>query len=116
VGDLLVFLFLMECLLCVDIFLDSFLFVVTLSSLLENIERSAYSFKQLAMDTLIKQEDAKQTSVKEDIARTLFKTAVDICFTQMSASKGIKEYGEQAIAAMIKELRQLVDGTMPGKP
>jgi hypothetical protein len=48
--------------------------------------------------------------------KSLFKTAVDICFTQMSASKGIKECGEQAIAAIIKEFKQLLNGAMPGKP
>ena len=37
-------------------------------------------------------------------------------FTQMSAQKGIKMFGEKAIAAMFKELKQLSDGVVPGKP
>ena len=34
----------------------------------------------------------------------------------MSANKGFKEFGERAIAAMMKELTQLVKGAYPGKP
>eukprot|EP00957_Ditylum_brightwellii_P188580 14356319-Ditylum_brightwellii.AAC.1 len=33
----------------------------------------------------------------------------------MSAKKGIKMFGERAIAAMLKEFKQLVDGAVPGK-
>ena len=35
---------------------------------------------------------------------------------QVPMEKGIKMYGERAIAAMVKELKQLNDGAMPGKP
>ena len=34
----------------------------------------------------------------------------------MSAKRGIKEFGQQAIAAMIKEFCQLDEGAFPGKP
>ena len=34
----------------------------------------------------------------------------------MSASKGFKVYGERALVAMVKELKQLNDGAVPGKP
>ena len=37
-------------------------------------------------------------------------------FTQMSAHKGIKLFGGKAIAAMMKELKQLNDGVIPGNP
>ena len=37
-------------------------------------------------------------------------------FTQMSAQKGIKMFGEKAIAAIFKELKHLNDGVSPGKP
>ena len=47
---------------------------------------------------------------------TMFHTAVDVMFTQMSAKQGIKLFGEKAIAAMYKELKQLDEGAMPGKP
>ena len=34
----------------------------------------------------------------------------------MSATQGIKKHGEKAIATIFKELRQLNDDDMPGKP
>jgi len=34
---------------------------------------------------------------------------VDICFTMMTAKKGIRTYGERVVAAMIKESKQLND-------
>ena len=37
-------------------------------------------------------------------------------FTQVSAKEGIRRWGDLAIAAIIKELRQLQEGAMPGKP
>ena len=37
-------------------------------------------------------------------------------FTQMSAKAGIKNFGEEAIAAMFTEFKQLNDGAMPGSP
>ena len=36
-------------------------------------------------------------------------------FTQMQATRGFKLFGERAVAAMIKELKQLEEGPMPGK-
>ena len=39
--------------------------------------------------------------------------AVNTCFAIMLASKGIKEYGMKAVAAMIKELTQLDQGAVP---
>ena len=35
---------------------------------------------------------------------------------QTPASKGFKVFGERALAAMVKELKQLNDGAVPGKP
>ena len=37
-------------------------------------------------------------------------------FTQVSAKEGIKRWGEEAIVAIMKELKQLQDGAMPGRP
>ena len=37
-------------------------------------------------------------------------------FAQMSARKGIKKFGEKAIAALIKEYKQLDQGAVKGKP
>eukprot|EP00957_Ditylum_brightwellii_P151484 11535733-Ditylum_brightwellii.AAC.1 len=45
-----------------------------------------------------------------------FKKEVGACFNQMPASKGIKIYCERALAAMVKESKQLNDGAMEGKP
>ena len=62
-------------------------------------------------------ERLPKKKVQEQHPCTMFHTAVDVMFTQMSAKQGIKLFGERAIAAMYKELKQLVDeGAMPGKP
>ena len=45
-----------------------------------------------------------------------FHRVVNHVFTQMSATQGIKKHGEKAIAAIFKELKQLNEGAMPGKP
>ena len=45
-----------------------------------------------------------------------YEKALHVMFTQMSAQKGIKMFGEKAVAAMFKELKQLNDGVAPGKP
>ena len=37
-------------------------------------------------------------------------------FTQISASRGINLFGEEAVAAIFKELQQLNDGALPGNP
>ena len=34
----------------------------------------------------------------------------------MSAKKGIKLFGEKAVAPMVNELKQLNEGTVEGKP
>ena len=45
-----------------------------------------------------------------------YEKAVHIMFTQMPAHKGIKLFGQKAIAVMMKELKQLNDGVIPGNP
>ena len=45
-----------------------------------------------------------------------YSKACDVMFTQMNAKKGIKLFGERAIAAMFKEFKQMDQGPMPGKP
>ena len=37
-------------------------------------------------------------------------------FTQVSAKEVIRRWVEDAIAAIMKELKQLQDGAMPGRP
>ena len=46
---------------------------------------------------------------------TSIKASVNLMFTQMQATRGFKLFGERAVAAMIKELKQLEEGPMPGK-
>ena len=45
-----------------------------------------------------------------------YTNALHVLFTQMSAHKGIKLFGGQAVSAMFKELKQSNDGVVPGKP
>ena len=59
------------------------------------------------------------TKEKYDINKdmdTYYSLACDVMFTQMNAKKGIKLFGERAVAAMFKEYKQLDKGPMPGKP
>ena len=52
----------------------------------------------------------------EPYKATLLKKAIHVLLTQMLANEGIKRFGQRAIAAMIKELKQLNYGAMDGKP
>ena len=45
-----------------------------------------------------------------------YSKAVHVMFTQMSTQKGMKLFGEKAVAAIFKELKQLSDSVVPGKP
>ena len=58
----------------------------------------------------------KTINREEMSQRTFMQMATDIIFTQMSANKGFKKYGQPAIAAIIKEFTQLNNGAVPGKP
>ena len=61
-----------------------------------------------------------EDSVKDHIQcfqmNDCYEKAAHVMFTQMSAHRGIKLFGERAIAVMMKELKQLNDGVMPGNP
>ena len=52
----------------------------------------------------------------EVVSKDAMRIATGVVFTQMSAKKGFKIVGEAAVAAMFKELKQLDEGPMPGKP
>ena len=62
------------------------------------------------------------TMLKNKVKRinnvNFFQIAIQSIFlsAQMSARKGIREFGERAVAAMVKEFRQLDQGAFPGKP
>ena len=53
---------------------------------------------------------------KDKDINTYYSIACGVMFTQMSAKKGIKMFGERAIAALLKEYNQMDKGPMPGKP
>ena len=61
---------------------------------------------------------AKVEQEKESyFIKNTFTRAVGVSFSQqMPASKGFKVFGERALTAMIKELKQLNDGVVLGKP
>ena len=42
--------------------------------------------------------------------------AHDVMFTQIWSKKGIKKFGEQEVAAMLKEYQQFNDGPIPRNP
>ena len=52
----------------------------------------------------------------QSIKKGLMHRAMHVLLTQMTVSKGIELFGERAVAALIKEFKQLVDGAMEGKP
>ena len=41
---------------------------------------------------------------------------VEVTFTQMSAKKGIARFGERAVCVIIKEYKQLDQGSFRGNP
>ena len=57
----------------------------------------------------------ENTGVQLFNVRDAYTKALHVMFTQISAHKGIKLFGELAVSAMFKELKQLNDGVVPGK-
>ena len=57
----------------------------------------------------------KRQRTKPKQKKSFMQVAIDTCFTQMSAKKGFKLFGERAFAAMYKEFKQLDEGPMKGK-
>ena len=59
----------------------------------------------------------KEDDYDEMLDKTgVYKRLVNVLLTQVSAKEGIRRWGEEAIAAIMKELKQLQDGAMPGRP
>ena len=55
--------------------------------------------------------------LSEHESTSKYATCINACFAQqVSANKGFKEYGERAVAAMMKELIQLDKGAVKDKP
>ena len=60
-----------------------------------------------------KKHEAKKKNTFD--IETSIKDAVNVMFTQMQATQGFNLFGERAVAALIKEFKQLEEGPMPGK-
>ena len=62
-------------------------------------------------------EEKKHETKKKNTfdLETSIKATVNVMFTQTQATQGFKLFGECAVAAMIKELKQLEEGPVPGK-
>ena len=58
-------------------------------------------------------KDEKQVEIKNI---NVYKKVLNVLFTQVSAKEGIRRWGDEAIAPIVKELKQLQDGAMPGRP
>ena len=57
-----------------------------------------------------KKHEAKKKNTFD--VETSIKAAVNVMFTQMQATRGFKLFGERAVAAMIKELKQSEEGSV----
>ena len=62
-----------------------------------------------------KKLDKRNNSQYLQSAMNVMFTQIEDEFAQIPAHEGIKKYGEQAVAAMIKEFEQLDNGAIPGK-
>ena len=63
---------------------------------------------------LMKEQEKHDVNKNVDVEAGM-RSDTRVMFTQMGASKGIKLFGERAIAAIVKELKQLEYGPMPRK-
>ena len=83
-----------------------------MQQIIENKRLQQKTTKSQIMLFMRKSRDSRKTN------HCFFQAALKVLFLspQMSARKGIKEFGERAIAAMIKEFTQLDQGAFPGKP
>ena len=86
------------------------------SNLEEEERRQFLQLKLQHRQFLMRREQYSKQEKKEQVPNTIFHRAVNVMFTQMSAKEGIKHFGERAVAAIFKELKQLDEGAMPGKP
>ena len=73
-----------------------------------------YHDKKIMQYTQYNCSDERNESKNENVS--YMRKAVDVVFTQMTAKRGIKLFGEKAVAAMVKEFTQLDKGAFPGNP
>ena len=92
------------------------------SLFLDNQGKSYTKYKYLQfLQTKRIQRSKKSTQIillqkKQQATSTLHRILNFVFAQQMSAKKGIKKFGERAIAALVKEFTQLDKGAVPGKP
>ena len=67
------------------------------------------------MQFLMKKKNHETKKKNTFDVETSIKASVNVMFTQMQATRGFKLFGERALAAMIKELKQLEEVPIPGK-
>ena len=81
------------------------------------IDRLQVSFNKKAYDSKTQYQFVmKEVKKLTNDNQSYIGRALKVLFTQMSANAGIKKHGEVAIAALVKEFKQLVVGAMNGKP
>ena len=79
----------------------------------KGVERLKMTFKGKYYPSVTKKQllMLKNNNITEK-KDSYFHKAIGIMFTQMSAKEGIKQFGEKAIAAMVKELKQSNNGAI----
>ena len=77
---------------------------------LERLEMSFGGKEYASVNTQLLQSD---TASK---LRKVGKSFLKVVLNQMSVKEGLRKHGSRAFAALLKEMKQLHDGAMPGKP
>ena len=80
---------------------------------LEGMQRTHTDTKQF----LIKEEVQDKVVIDDGdlIEYSLMQRCIEVLFAQMSASEGIKKFGERGLAAVVKEFTQLNEGAVPSQ-
>ena len=63
----------------------------------------------------MKAVSGNNTYTQQPSSQSYMSRAVNVLFTQLPAREGIKKHGARAIAALVKEFKQLDKGPMDGK-
>lgn len=70
----------------------------------ERLYEHRFGFLQTAAEQM-----ENRTRLSDDTLAKCYKEVFDVCFTQMTANKGIKTYGKHTVDAIFKEFAQLND-------
>ena len=63
-----------------------------------------FGFLQAAAENMV-----NNRKIDDEFMKHCYEEVINICFTQMTAEKGIKKYGKKAVEAIFKEFAQLDD-------